>query len=272
MEINSICKPYRTYNEDAVVVVKDHLFVVIDAATALGEQLHEPTDGVYLAKALKREILELYNSGKLTPKNFEKKMNLLSQKLYKDFLKGVKNKELERYQFPNASIAVCYIDICDVHIFSIGDTSTFVRRKDDKVRYISDRSIPLMDQEVVEHYHKHGVYQFEDMYEKLRYNRSLLNKGGRRATFSLYKKANLKFKHEVFDIRDLSEVYLCTDGYYEAFDTFKIYKSRRELFSLSHDLQTVCKNIIDVAHEDKAMKKYPRLKLIDDISVIRVVF
>ena len=32
MEINSICKPYRTYNEDAVVVVKDHLFAVIDAA------------------------------------------------------------------------------------------------------------------------------------------------------------------------------------------------------------------------------------------------
>ena len=271
MEVNSICRGYRSYNEDVVAVIKDHLFVVIDAATALCEPRHQPNDGVFLAEALKKEILDLYRSNKLKPKNFEKQMNNVSKKLYKVFIKG--NKDLkERYQFPNAGVAVIYIDVCDVHVFSIGDVSSFIKMKNGKARYISDKTIPIMDREVVKYYHSIGINQFDEMYEKLRYNRSLLNKGGRRAVFSLYKKPHLKFKHEVFDIRELNEAYICSDGYYEAFETFKLFKSRRALFDSKNDLQDVYRKIVETAQKDKDMSKYPRLKLIDDISCVRVVF
>ena len=265
MEVNSICKGYREYNEDVVFVIKDHLFAVIDTATGICEPINKPSDGVYLGRLLKEELLCLYRSNKLTPKNFIKQMNQISKRLYRKFVKG--HKDLERYQFPYASMSIAYIDMCDVHVFSIGDTSAFVRYKNNKTRYISDRSIPLMDKKAFEDFGS-----LDKAIDRIRYNRSILNKGGRRSCFSLYKKPCLKFKHELFDIREINELYLCSDGYYQAFDTFKIYKSRRELFSNQHDLQDVCKSIEEAVKIDPDRKKYPRLKVTDDISAVRVIF
>lgn len=265
MEVNSISKGYRNYNEDMVFVIKDHLFVVIDGATGISEPINKPSDALFLNNELKQEILSLYNSGKLLPKNFVKKMNDLSKKIYRKFVKGHKN--LEKYQFPFASLAVSYIDGCDVHIFSIGDVSSFVHYKNNKVRYISDRSIPLMDKLAFEQFNS-----LEKAIPQLRENRSILNKNGKKSCFSLYQKPNLKFKHEVFDIREIDELYLCSDGYYQAFDTFDIFKTRRDLFSSKHDLQDVCKAIEKAVKEDPNRKKYPRLKVTDDISAIRVIF
>ena len=110
MEVKSLSKGYRHFNEDAVLVIKDHLFVVIDAATGLGEEFHKPSDGVFLAKELKEEILNLYHSGKFNAKTFNKEMNLISKRIYRRFIKGHRNELNERYQYPNASVAVCFID------------------------------------------------------------------------------------------------------------------------------------------------------------------
>ena len=271
MEINSICKGYRDYNEDAVGVIKDRLFIVIDGATSLGPSIKEPTDGVFLSSRLKEEILSIYRNGKLTPKNFVNKMNQLSKKLYKEFVKGIK-EPLERYRFPQASMTVCYIDVCDVHIFSIGDTSTYLRFNQGKNRYISDQSIPILDKKTVKHYNDLGIYEFEKMIDTLRTNRELLNRGGKRSVFSLYEKPHLKFKHELYDIRDLKELYLCSDGYYRAFDKFKLYPSRDALFSVKNDLQDVYKKVIEASSIDKECKKYPRVTIKDDVSCVRVVF
>ncbi len=265
MEVNSISKGYRNYNEDMVFVIKDHLFAIIDGATGLSEPINKPSDGVFLCKELKEEILNLYHSNKLKPKNFVKQMNLVSKRIYRKFVKG--HKGLERYQFPYASISLAYIDVCDVHVFSIGDTSAFVRYKNGKARYISDKSIPLLDKKAFEEFGS-----LEKAMDRIRYNRTILNKGGRRSCYSVYKKPNLKFKHELFDIREISELYLCSDGYYQAFDTFHFYRNRRELFSTKNDLQDVCKNIEKAVKADPNRTKYPRLKVTDDISAIRVIF
>ena len=265
MEVNSLCKGYREFSEDVVFVIKDHLFVIVDAMSGLNEPFNPPSDGVYLAKQLKEEILSLYRSGKLTPKNFEKQMNMVSKRLYSRFVKG--HKGLERPQFPDASISLVYIDVCDVHVFTIGSASAFVHFKNGKTKFISDRSIPLLDKKANEEFGS-----FEAALPRLKEYCYLLNKGGRRSIFSLYQKPHLKFKHTLFDIREMSEIYLCSNGYYQAFEVFKAYKTRRELFSNQHDLQDVCKAIEKYSKEDPKRIKYPRLKEIDDISAVRVIF
>lgn len=272
MEVNSINKGYRKYNEDVVVVIKDHLFIIIDSATGLTEPFNSPSDGVYLANKLKEEILIRYKENKLKGKTFVKEMNRISNKIYKDFIKGHKIDCHDRYQFPNASIAVCLIEVCDVHIYSIGDASTFIRFNNNQCKYISDKSIPLMDKKVVENYHKQGIFDFYQMLDKLKENRNLLNKNGRKATFSLYKKAHLKWKYTLLDIRDLKELYLCSDGYYSAFEELRIFKSRKELFSKKNDLQDVYRLIVKESERKDTLKEHPRLKKIDDISAIRIVF
>ena len=270
MEVNSICKGYRNYNEDMVFVIKDHLFVVVDAATGLCPPFHKPSDGVYFNEKIKEGILDLYHKGKFKGKTFEKQMNILSKKIYRDYVKG--HKDLKRYQFPSASMALCFIDVCDIHIFTIGDSCAFIRKKDNKCRFISDNSIPIMDKKAVEYYHSIGVYEFDDMYEILRKNRDLLNKNGKKSSYSPYKKPNIKFKHEIFDIRELSEIYLCSDGYYDAFTDLRLYKSRRDLFNKKVDLQDVYKGILKESKKKDTLDEHPRLKRIDDISAIRVVF
>ena len=265
MEVNSLCKGYRDFSEDLVFVIKDHLFTIVDAMSGLSEPINAPSDGVFLCKQLKEEILSLYHSGRLTPKNFEKQMNMVSKRIYSKFVKG--HKGLERKHFPDASIALVYIDVCDVHVFTIGSSSAYVDFKNGKARFISDRSIPLLDKKANEEFGS-----FEKALPKLIEYCDLLNKGGRRSIFSLYKKPHLKFKHEVFDIREINEIYLCSNGYYQAFETFKLYKNRRELFSHKHDLQDVCKAIEKASKLDPQRIKYPRLKEIDDISAVRVTF
>ena len=270
MEVNSICRPYRKYNEDMVIVIKDHLFIVIDAATGLCDPFHEPSDGVYLLNILKKELLDLYHKGKLNPKFFVNQMNRISRKYYRQYIKG--KGELERYQFPSAGIAICYIDICNVHLYSIGDVSSYVKLKKGKDVYISDKSIPILDKKTYEKYHQKGVYRFEDMYETLRYNRSLLNKNGRKPSYSLYKNPHLKFKHQRFDINDLDSVYLCSDGYYAAFETFKLFKSRKELFARNVNLESVYKKVNELSIKDVDCLEYPRVKQLDDVSAIKVEF
>ena len=124
-----------------------------------------------------------------------------------------------------------------------------------------------MDKEI---YARHK--DFAEAKEELKQSKSLLNKGGKKSSFSLYKKPRLKFKHEVFDIRELKELYLCSDGYYRAFNIFHLYKNRRQLFSSSHDLQDVYNGIIKANKSDPKREKYPRLLPLDDISAVRVVF
>ncbi len=271
MEINSICKGYRKYNEDVVVVIKDHLFIVIDSATGLCEPINNPSDGVYLANRLKEEILTRYKEKKFTSRSLVKEMNRLSKLIYKDFIKGHKDIK-ERYQFPNASIAICLVETCDVHLFTIGDVSTFINLKNGQSKYMSDKSIPILDNEAVEHYHKQGIYDIEEMLPLLRENRNLLNKGGRRSTFSLYKKANLKWKHALYDIRDIKDLYLCSDGYYDAFSALKLFKSRKALFNSSNDLQDVYRLIVKESEKKDTLIEHPRIKKIDDISAIRIIF
>ena len=61
MEVNSLSKGYRHFNEDEVLVIKDHLFMVVDAATGLGEQYNKPSDGVFLAKEIKQQVFSKEN-------------------------------------------------------------------------------------------------------------------------------------------------------------------------------------------------------------------
>ena len=271
MEINTISKGYRSFNEDMVIVIKDHLFGVVDGATSLCEDHHKPSDASFLVKEIKEEVLHLYQQKKLNPKNFQKRMNGVAYRIYRKFVRGFKDIK-EPYQIPNATMVFCVIDVCDVHIFSLGDVSSFVRFKNGKVKYISDKSVPLRDQAIAEKYQDGLGLNNPEKVAEIRQMRNDVYHDRKSHAFTLKIKNNLKFKHYVFDIRELIDVYLCSDGYYSAFDTYKIFKSRRALFNQKVDLQDVYKSVVKMSESDSKMEKYPRIKPIDDISCIRVTF
>ena len=83
-----------------------------------------------------------------------------------------------------------------------------------------------------------------------------------------------KYKETGFDINieDVEEIYLYSDGYSSIFTTFEIYKDYTDAFKNDIDVKTEIAKIVKVAYKDKHTDKYPRLKTIDDISLLKARF
>ena len=82
-------------------------------------------------------------------------------------------------------------------------------------------------------------------------------------SFSLYKKRLKASEVESF--------FVCSDGFAQCFTTLKIFSSCEELFKTDMTVKDICRKIQKVSFEDKELNKYPRFKITDDITVIKVI-
>ena len=80
----------------------------------------------------------------------------------------------------------------------------------------------------------------------------------------------LLYSVNFFDLDDIKELYIYTDGITQAFDELKIYNSCEEMFEKSIDVNEEIEKIKERAFSDKDCNKYPRFKTIDDIAIIKI--
>lgn len=186
MEVNSLSISYQKNNQ--VAVIKDHLFLLVNEIAYGSEEI------TYFIKS---EIVNLYKGNKIKEKSFAKRMNIISHKLMR-FLKKNHIKEIPLY-----SINLCYIDVCDVHVFSIGDNASYIHKKDERDSFLFDKS------------RGDSKYFYPQLKEKI------------------------KVKHLKFDINQLYNVFLVNNEYYSAFYEHRLFKNRRRLFHPYLDLQEV---------------------------------
>ena len=78
----------------------------------------------------------------------------------------------------------------------------------------------------------------------------------------IVKKKTIKLKH-------LKSFLIYSDGYYSARDAFNLFKNHQTFFC--SNIEQTISNIKLRAYEDNQLILYPRFKIIDDISVIKVV-
>lgn len=62
-----------------------------------------------------------------------------------------------------------------------------------------------------------------------------------------------------------------SDRFAQSFEHLKLYDCHQKMFSESLDLDKEIAKLVDASFGDPYCDKYPRLKKIDDITIIKVV-
>lgn len=258
MNIKSLTIPYRKYNEDGLIIT-DNLYVVLDGATTLYET-QSTNDYSIASKLVDYMIDELPAIFASSNNDFEKAIHILSEKSYDYF--GF--TETEPAKLPSVSLAAVVVSNKHFKLYLLGDVSISYKNINNNYYRFTDTSLDKLDSEVIELFKKYKSR--EKVLPYLIRNRNFL--GNKYQAFIPSKEPEFNFKKKQILKSSINRLSIYSDGYYSIRDTFKIVKNHKEF--LDTDIKKAADLIQSAANNDKEIIKYPRLKHIDDISVIEL--
>ena len=250
----------HSFNEDRFVI-SNKIFGVIDGATGLsGNTKGKKTTASKLSAFLKSK-LERYNG-----ENIEEYIENLSKESY------------EKNLYPaTCGISLAVIKESVVQFYFVGDCDIFCKLKNGEVRSLKQTRLGVLDGIAVDAMKK--IAQEKNISIKsarplindvLIKHRNMVNKPN--GYFAFEPQQNPNFKPTILEIdkEEIDRIIICTDGYSQCFTTLEILKDYKSLFE--EDLNEVLNEIVKVSREDKDYNKYPRFKIIDDITYVSVKF
>lgn len=263
MIVEKVTRKSRRYNEDRFLEFKS-CFMVMDGATSLSPTKFKPSGGSFLVSYLKN--------------NLPKGNDSIIEKLY------TLSKELSKYTdekseeyLPSAGLAWCEIKEDIVNIHTIGDCEVVVITNNGKIiRYVQPELIKLDSLAIKEmiDISKEKSISIKDarkyVNDMLIKHRKMMNKVEGYNVFAPYDNPNFNFLSASVEKKDVKYVYLFSDGFASAFDCFGIYNSFETMFKDEIDLKLIIDKIVSVAKSDPDYNLYPRFKLIDDITAIKI--
>jgi len=263
MIVEKVTRKSRRYNEDRFLEFKS-CFMVMDGATSLAPTKFKPSGGSFLVSYLKN--------------NLPKGNDSIIEKLY------TLSKELSKYTdekseeyLPSAGLAWCEIKEDIVNIHTIGDCEVVVITNNGKIiRYVQPELIKLDSLAIKEmiDISKEKSISIKDarkyVNDMLIKHRKMMNKVEGYNVFAPYDNPSFKFLSASVEKKDVKYIYLFSDGFASAFDCFGIYNSFETMFKDEIDLKLIIDKIVNVAKSDPDYNLYPRFKLIDDITAIKI--
>jgi len=265
-KVDFLTWPYREYNEDSFLMLYQTLFVVFDGATGLCDKHVEPSDAAYLVSKLRTMMYNDFGEDKLNLENLLEKMNEYSKQIYEEFIKegGTINQP---YEAPSCGITMIYLAKDKIYAFTTGDTMAYIKLKN-KNEMFRDKRLLKFDADALTKISRNP----EQKLEILQQNRNKMNTKDGYDVFTISENPSFKWMQKTYEYKDVKEIYLCTDGYYQGYETFHLAESEDKWFNKETDVDTKYDQICEVADSDPDLKKYPRFKKIDDITVIKILF
>lgn len=264
MKITKKTRKSHVWNEDRFVVGKN-FFMVIDGATPLIKEGSFNT-ACWLVDFLKKHLVS-YHGDVLS------KLKELSKKGYDEIPLSNKSSDY----LPTASMS--YVEINDnlLKISLLGDCEVVLRKKDHTVERYYTTELNRLDtialNEMIKYSKEKDIPLVECrplISDTLIKHRRMINKvdGYRAYTLGI----NTLIEPTIFEVElnEVSEIYLYSDGFSQSFQNLKVYDSYIELFDKSIDLEEEISKITARAFSDKSCDQYPRFKVIDDITIIKV--
>ena len=252
------------WNEDRFIT-SSHFCMVIDGATPLIKK-GDVNFARYLVDYIKKNINTI--DGPISHR-LEILVHQVAEKL---------NLNDDRAAYlPSASLS--YVEFKDdyIHIGLLGDCEVTLKMKNgDIIRYYDDR-LSKLDGGVIDtaiklsHEQNISLSEIRPLIiDDLIANRNKANKDN--GYFALVASKNYKFKELSFDVplKDIDEIYLYSDGYSSIFSTFDVYSNHQEAFKDDIDVKEEINKIVIKAYKDRNIEKYPRFKVIDDISLLKI--
>ena len=275
MKVEKIIRKSHFYNEDRFVL-GDNFYMVIDGATALQKtNLFKPTEASWFVSFVKQKL-----KGK--KRGVYQKLSEISRQAFYKF-----NDILSKNSFslddllycPSAGISFAEINNDKVDIYTIGDCEAVIKLKSGKIIRLIQPQLPELDKIALEKIielknekrfkMKDAIRECSDI---LLENRKLMNTPDGYSVYAPSLTGEFNFLKETFNLSEIEEIYLYTDGIAQAFDELKIYSNCEEMFSKSLDIKKEVDKIVKRANLDKECEKYPRFKVIDDITIIKMTF
>ena len=265
MKITAKTRKSHFWNEDRFVLGKDY-FMVIDGATPL-IKVNNFNEACWLVTYLKENINKLTGS-------IEERLNILSKEGFN--LLPVITKE-EDYM-PSASLAYVEIKEDEFSAHTLGDCEVTFVLKDGNIIRCFETDLAKLDgisiNELVQHAKDKNIHVVSArpfIKETLLKHRKMINtkEGYKAFTLSI----NPIIQPDLYKIkRDyVKEVYLYSDGFAQSFESLHIYNDHNQMFSKSLDINEEINKIKLAAFNDPYCNLHPRLKKIDDITIIKII-
>jgi len=270
MKISTATRKSHHYNEDRIIIGKTFC-MVCDGATELIKSSMKPTGGSWLVSFIKKNLKK--NSADVIGE-----LNEISKKAYLEFVR-TEGEKTNKAALPSAGIALAEFLGDKVRISTIADCEAVVITKDGGIIRHIIPDLPQLDSMALAEMVKTSRQKGIPVKEAVEYcrdilikNRQMMNKKDGYAVFTIDKNPDFAFVTAEYDISDIKELYLYTDGITQAFDELKIYSSCEEMFENGIDLNEEITKIKRQAYADKSCNAYPRFKTIDDIAAVKIEF
>lgn len=267
MKIEKLTRKSHYYNEDRFLINKDFI-MVMDGATSLENSNLKPTGGSYLVNKLKKDLPKLKG-------NIFSRLNVISKNMYDEISE---NNDINVKMLPSAGLAWVEFDKDDLVVHTIGDCEATIITKENKIIRIVINDLIKLDDKAIEEMKevsKKENISIKDsrvlINDTLIKHRMMMNTKNGYSIYCPCDKPDFKYSTNKFKISEIKEIYLYSDGFADAFTTFNIYNSHEEMFSKNIDINKVVKKIAIKAFKDPLYNKYPRFKIIDDITAIKII-
>lgn len=265
MKIDALTRKSHFWNEDRFILGNNY-YLVIDGATPLiknkGHNL-----ACYMVKYIKKNIHK-YNG------SIKTRLEMLSSDIYK----SLKTLSDDTAYLPSASLSYVEDKGDEYEIGIVGDCEAVVKKVDGEIIRCYDDSLSKLDDfalskmiEIAKEKNIDIVDARPFINDILIENRRLQNKENGYNAYTVlpnFSLNELKFK---FKKSDVTEIYLYSDGFSDAFTSLGIYSSYEEMFKNSIDIKEEVNKIKLASYNDSKCNKNPRFKVIDDITIVKIV-
>ena len=256
MKISKITKPYRNYNEDGIIIFKNY-YIVLDGATTLYDDQSNQTSSlaselVNYTKERLPKLLEQYD--------LVEAIDILSKESYVHF----NFNTTEPARLPSMGIAAAKIEKKYTTFYLLGDLRIMYQNKNKNIYSFFDSRLDKLDQKSIELIGK-GKKRSEILKILIRHRNML---GEMYQAFIPSLKPQFEFQIRTVLTKNQNEILVFSDGYYSLRTPFNIVKNKSEF--LNYDIYLAAEAIKKAAYCDENLTKYKRLKVIDDISAIKI--
>lgn len=179
--------------------------------------------------------------------------------------------------FPSAGLSLAWISENKIHVYSLGDLTVALMRKDGTTSVVRGKKLPELDSIVISKMARLAKERGEDVIaqrplvqEDLRINRNLRNKDEGYFIFDPTAEGADKGIYEVFDAEDVERVLIVSDGISDAvgvYDIFSDYRDFAESVKKDGGASAYAK-LRQIQADDPGCNKYPRFKIGDDVSIV----
>ena len=269
MKISKAIRKSHTYNEDRIII-GDNYCIVCDGATPLYKSNIKPSEAAWFVTFIKKHMPKKCN-------NVINELNKISKLAYLEYSKMNSNSKEGVLSYPSAGLSILERIDNMVYIYTIGDCEAVIRKKDGKLIRIVQTKLSELDKISLEEMMKTSKEKnitlkasFNECLDILKKHRLLMNTKDGYPIYTISENPDFEYTVNFYDLDDIKNIYLYTDGITQAFDELQIYSSCEEMFKEDIDLDIEMQKIVKKAFSDKDCNKYPRFKTIDDIAIIKI--